>query len=217
MTTNNFSEMHDFPNIGFLIHKFNENELKSIKDEIKKIQSDFTKATPYNEKLAGNIQNEFELKESRNFTEKLIFPLLDRHNTYYNLLKNVECLNENKDLKLDGLWVNFQKKHEFNPLHHHAGVYSFVLWIDIPYDIQDEINMPSSINSGCKSPGHFNFVYTNSLGQISPYAIPADKTYNNTLCLFPAYMGHFVNPFYTSDKFRITVSGNFSFDVKNKI
>ena len=32
------------------------------------------------------------------------------------------------------MWVNYQKQHEFNPLHYHSGIYSFVVWMKIPTD-----------------------------------------------------------------------------------
>ena len=32
------------------------------------------------------------------------------------------------------------KKHEFNPLHNHDGIYSFVIFVNIPYDLTEEEN-----------------------------------------------------------------------------
>jgi hypothetical protein len=58
-------------------------------------------------------------------------------------------------------------------------------------------------------PGHFEFLYINTMGEIVPYRIPADKTYNNTLLVFPANLRHGVYPFASSNKFRISVSGNY--------
>ena len=210
----NLINMHKFPNTGFLTYKLTEEDLKPIKDEINEIQSNFSNAIPFNHNLAGNLQKEFLLITSKDYTEQLLSKYIFAHNNYFDFLRDFSYLSEDKKLILDILWVNFQKKYEFNPNHNHSGVYSFVIWIDIPYEIEDEINMPASINSTSKNPGHFNFVYSNCIGNICTYSIPVDKTYNNTLCLFPAKMIHSVNPFYTSDNYRITVSGNFNFDVK---
>ena len=33
---------------------------------------------------------------------------------------------------LSNFWVNFQHQHEFNPAHNHTGIYSFVVWLQIP-------------------------------------------------------------------------------------
>ena len=41
-------------------------------------------------------------------------------------------------LMLFNTWVNFQKKHEFNPIHTHDGVFSFVIWHKVPFTQKDE-------------------------------------------------------------------------------
>ena len=117
-------------------------------------------------------------------------------------------------------WVNFMKKHEFNPVHKHSGTFSFVLWIDIPYDINEEMARPSSIRSNTCHPGNLQFVFYSPNSKIETFQIAADKRWNNRLIVFPADLLHQVYPFYTSDDYRISVSGNFEFDVtkyfKNK-
>ena len=35
-----------------------------------------------------------------------------------------------------------------------------------------------------------------------------DSQYENTICVFPSILNHAVFPFYTSDEYRISVSGN---------
>lgn len=37
--------------------------------------------------------------------------------------RTYKCNTEDKLIKLTSLWVNFQKKHEFNPIHNHDGVF----------------------------------------------------------------------------------------------
>jgi hypothetical protein len=36
-------------------------------------------------------------------------------------------------------WVNFQEKYEYNPIHLHDGVFSYVIWYQIPFYKEDEI------------------------------------------------------------------------------
>jgi hypothetical protein len=38
----------------------------------------------------------------------------------------------------------------------------------------------------------------------------------NHFFLFPAELNHSVDPFYTSDKYRISVSGNYKFQIPEK-
>ena len=46
--------------------------------------------------------------------------------------------DENAEFVLKKLWVNYQKKYDFNPIHIHSGVFSFVIWVQIPYDLTEE-------------------------------------------------------------------------------
>lgn len=197
-------------NSGYLLSKLSENEVKPIKDEIEKIKKDFSLSIPVNNKLAGNIQYEFSLIDSHNYINNLVLDYINAHSNVFmqdfNQIIETPC-----KLELGSSWVNFQKKYEFNPPHDHSGVYSFVLWIEMPFNIEDEMKNCSSINSKFNIPAHFIFLYTDANGRIKSICIPADKKYENVLCVFPARMIHMVTPFYTSDKYRISVSGNFCY------
>lgn len=117
-------------------------------------------------------------------------------------------------LYLDSLWVNKQKKHEFNPIHFHSGALSFVIWLNIPYELEDETNHfplisgTSPENKDNFYTSKFCFVYTDVLGQIKQFPVPVDKTFEGTILMFPSSLQHTVYPFYTSDDYRISVSGN---------
>jgi hypothetical protein len=209
---------HQFSNLGFIQVKFSDQELQPLFDEIKEIEiNNFKTATPHNTGLAGNIEHEFELKTSQLYLDRLIRPFCHEYNKIYGYTDTIGILTEHLPFVLDTVWVNFQKKYEFNPVHSHQGVYSFVLWIDIPYDILAEKSAPQSINSRSNVPGHFQFVFNNTLGKIKTHSIPVDHTYNNTMVFFPSELMHIVYPFTTSDNYRISVSGNFKLDSKHSL
>ena len=111
----------------------------------------------------------------------------------------------------DTAWINVQKKHEFNPVHNHTGLFSFVIWLDIPYNINDELANGPGKQSNNNLAGHFEFAFRNTLGEHTTVPIPVDKTFNGKICIFPSAMPHTVYPFYTSNDYRITVSGNVNF------
>lgn len=203
----------DFPNTGISLINFNENQLSPIKNEINKIIKHFDKSIKFNKQLAGNIKYEYELIDSKEYISNLIMPYIVEYENKYQYLKNIIILNKSLELQIDKVWVNFMQKNEFNPIHTHSGIFSFVIWIDIPYNIKDEMNTESSKNSNANIPGHFQFIYTNSLGKICNFNIPADKTFNNKGLIFPSTMNHAVMPFKTSNNYRISVSGNFNFKV----
>jgi hypothetical protein len=91
---------------------------------------------------------------------------------------------------------------------------SFVLYLKVPYLIEDEMLKGPGKESNYNSSGFFSFHYTNSLGELQNHRIDTDETYENCMIMFPSKMMHSVSPFYTSDEYRISVSGNFVFDNK---
>ena len=38
-------------------------------------------------------------------------------------------------LKLDTMWINYSKKHDFNPPHTHTGILSFIIYCKVPDEI----------------------------------------------------------------------------------
>jgi len=198
-----------YPNIGYIIADLTEVQLEPIKQEINKIKNNFTSYSDRkaNYMLAGNITDEFKLVDCNTHVEELLKPLcfsFDKQFNYFN--KNFDTRS---DLYLGKLWVNFQKKNEFNPIHNHSGALSFVIWIDIPYDIEDEKQYSPGKDSNNNVAGNFQILYLNSLGEIKSENIAVDKKFNNKILLFPSSLNHTVYPFYTSDEYRISVSGNF--------
>ncbi len=116
---------------------------------------------------------------------------------------------EKGKLKVRDLWVNFQKKYDFNPIHNHRGSISFVIWMKIPYKYENEANTARTkgIAEDCQS-GCFQFLFTTLLGSVTKHTYYLDPSYEGTILLFPASFNHTVYPFYTSDEDRISISGN---------
>ena len=54
----------------------------------------------------------------------------------------------------------------------------------------------------------FEFIFIDFLGRLASSRIDVDKSYEGTLIMFPSALNHTVHPFYTSDDYRISISGN---------
>ena len=113
---------------------------------------------------------------------------------------------KNPDFELGKLWVNYQSKHDFNPAHIHTGAFSFVIWVKIPYDYRKEQKVYPKVNGN--ETAAFYFSYNSTLGGQESHHINLDSEWEWSMVFFPAKMYHGVNPFYTSDEKRISISGN---------
>jgi hypothetical protein len=193
-----------FPNQGFIGCTFSDNELLPIIKEIEEMQLDFNSAEPFNNGLVGHIEKEYLLKKSHKALENLVLPLVPIYQKKFGRADNLI----NKEFKLTKTWVNFQKKYEFNPVHNHPGIYSFVLWIKIPYTVEEENKYFPVHHTDVNRSGRFSFTYLDVIGQLHSWVIPADKTYEKRLILWPSQLSHEVFPFYSSDEYRISISGN---------
>ena len=145
-------------------------------------------------KKALNIINDYAKRSMYFYYEK-----------YPGYLDSQNQLDVGLPLELGNVWVNHQKPGEFIPLHDHDGIYSFNIWIKIPYD---------SLNK--KFAGNFAYSYRNILGQNFYHNINLTSKDEGSIILFPSKLQHLVYPFYNSKKIRISIAGNLNFSTKNQ-
>jgi hypothetical protein len=179
-------------------------------------EEDDSNKIPFQTQLAGHIKKEYGFKnvpsevstwitsQSLNFSKMNdIVIAKSKHNT------------ELSEVVLDKLWINYQKKHEFNPFHKHTGFLSFIIFVKIPYDLKEELKVFPEMNKqgdfNVNSTSKLCFLNTDLLGEPMFDSIPVDKSFEGKMLMFSASQYHAVYPFYTSDEERITVSGNLKF------
>jgi len=167
-----------------------------------------------NDTLAGNMEEEYYLNEHTSILEKYI---IDHAFSYSPLVTNInkthKAFTENRPLTLSNLWVNHQKKHEFNPIHNHSGVLSFIVFIQIPYLIKDQDKISPGKYSNGNRAGRLAFLEITPTGRIEHKVLDVDKTWEQSVLIFPAELNHIVYPFYKVNKPRITISGNIRYKV----
>lgn len=202
-------------NLGWLEAKLSFESMNRLWFYIQKYKN----ASSYNHQLAGNLSNSWSIKDDDNwFYDNVLLKLcIEYANRYRNLSSN--CGTTNKHLYcLNSFWVNFQKQYEFNPLHTHTKcIYSFVVWMKIPYDYKEQHKIKISSNSNTPSASNFQFVYTNLLGEVTNYYYFLNKDNEGTILFFPAGLPHLVYPFFNCEEERISISGNISLDTSKFI
>lgn len=194
----------------FVETKISENLLNELKDTAYVMLENKSNYEDKRSKLAGQIESELTIPEKiREKIEPYVIKCCKEFHGYEIPLSALSAKE---------MWINFQKKYEFNPLHAHNGLFSFVLWINVPYKIQDEFELDICKYSNSESAGIFQFAHSSLNGSIKTTSIYADKSYEGTMILFPSWLQHKVHPFYTSDDYRISISGNvFPFKESKKL
>ena len=200
-----FEHSH-LPNVGLTQGKITPNIYQSLNQEIVDIHTNDKDIVRMNHSLAGQITKEYEISKSR----RLLDPFLEEMGRAYQ--KEWDYYpkeNPNKDLKVESVWVNMQKKLEVNPLHNHDGTLSFVAWLHLPFKLEDERNMENCKMSRTKElTSTFQFVYNTALGTIANCPMFVESGWEGTIVMFPSKLLHIVYPFQTSDDYRISIAGN---------
>ena len=170
-------------------------------DEWKKNRKN--KELDYRKNLAGQLDHETGYSpESR----KRILPYLGKYFQIYDQAQArfFQRQPQNPNYVLASLWINHQKKHEFNPPHDHDGTLSFVIYLQVPEMLRIENETGQKFSKSC-GPGGIQFVYGEGMRDAVNFVSHFPKELE--MFIFPAGLKHWVCPF-KSDCTRITVSGN---------
>ena len=206
----------NFPNIGVVEGKLS----KEIVDDLWTLINEAReKPEDMKPELAGNISSSIRLDSKSDIIEDFVGEVipaymrkhLEEYGTPYRL-----AMKEDEGFNLESLWVNFQKQNEFNPPHDHAGVYSFVIWMQIPTSYEEQRKLPICAESNADNHiSNFAFSYTNTLGRVSTFAYNMEKQAEGYMVMFPSCLLHQVFPFYNDDGERISISGNINIGEMN--
>ena len=107
-----------------------------------------------------------------------------------------------KDLALIKSWIVRQFKHEYNPVHHHAGHISGVGYLKVPRDFGGSFNKDKARNS------NGNLVFIHGSANLFSNATFTIKPELGDFYMFPNYLQHAVYPFTGTDEERRSVSFN---------
>tara|TARA_R100000655_G_scaffold53757_1_gene91700 strand:+ start:28 stop:672 length:645 start_codon:yes stop_codon:yes gene_type:complete len=206
----------NFPNIGVVEGKLSEEIVDDLWILINEAREQPEDMKP---ELAGNISSSIRLDSKSDLIEDFVGEVipaymrkhLEEYGTPYRL-----TMKEDEGFNLESLWVNFQKQNEFNPPHDHAGVYSFVIWMQIPTSYEEQRKLPICAESNADNHiSNFAFSYTNTLGRVSTFAYNMEKQAEGYMVMFPSCLLHQVFPFYNDDGERISISGNINIGEMN--
>ena len=169
-------------------------------------------------KLVGNISKSFSLTDLNGFFyKKFCIPLIKlyrENNKGKDPVQINSILKPSTPLLLKSFWVNYQYQTEFNPYHDHNGVYSFAIWLKIPYSWEEQVKLPlfDGIKKENIKAGNFEFEFIDTLGGIRNSSYRLSSDFEGVALFFPASLRHCVYPFYGTDEPRISISGNLFYE-----
>ena len=166
----------------------------------------FVGETSNNYNLAGHLDKQIRIEDMPWEVKEDIMSHFYRQEVQRYMKIHKDTSHPLLPIGLESVWINYQKKHEFNPMHNHGGLFSFVIFINIPYNLEDEDKFFPEKQDPKTS--RLCFVVNSPMGVPEELAINVDQGIEGKMILFDAKLPHMVYPFYTSDGERITASGN---------
>ena len=116
----------------------------------------------------------------------------------------------NTPFKLADLWRNEMYANAYQPLHQHTGLFSFIVYMDVPYTHADQIKLEPNV-----LPEHVKNGFTEFSDPFSMFnkLINVEKGIEGQVILFPAWVNHVVYPFKGFSGIpRVSISGNIVLD-----
>tara|TARA_A100001234_G_scaffold221281_1_gene236669 strand:- start:592 stop:1197 length:606 start_codon:yes stop_codon:yes gene_type:complete len=188
-------------NLSFVSEKIPDNLYRDLLAYTRKRRGDET--WNYNTRLAGALEQQSSLSEWKHecpgFEDYVVDLSRDLWNEVYETCPwdFQETRDVSPFIKLRNLWVNYQRQNEYNPVHTHSGIVSFVIFVDIPYGAEERTTHRS-----------------NGAFQLEAEVLPVDKSWNGVILMFPSTTKHAVYPFKSTTDERVTVSGNLTWNVE---
>ncbi len=168
------------------------------------LQSSSQSSDDASKNLAGNIVKEFFIDLSQECGDELTSIIQD----YLGQMQSAKVYQpktEVKRISFEKLWVNFQRKGEWNPPHIHSGDFSMVGYCQVPEELKDEWKHENQQGQDPVA-GKIQWNY----GHFAPHSIvmfgPIEPE-EGDIYIFPAWLLHYVFPF-NSEVTRISFSTN---------
>jgi len=192
-----------------------------IPDEFFKELQNITVGEDVSKHLIGVIEDQYQINHQEcpkfcNFlltqaytflfqrSDALIFQQLIKSFWKNNTGKTIPDPRESFTLEIDHMWLNSMGKGSYTPVHDHAGLFSFVVYLSIPFTREEEHKLNPNIEEHKNLNGCTQFMDDLNLQSIR---ILVDKNIEGTCLIFPSWVPHVVYPFKSEGR-RITVSGN---------
>ena len=188
-----------FPTV---IHQIKVDNFKSIKNDLIKFVYWEREEDPHgvNFSNVGGWQSKGTYHQ---FDNILLSTVTNALTSYFSN----DVLDMEREIKCDGMWMNINKKGDYNATHNHPGCHlAGVFWIQSPKGCGNiELQNPNSFPMG-----HEMMRYTEKFQKkSSAYPVYMFPPTEGTLLLFPACINHRVSAS-QSDEDRISVAFNLS-------
>jgi len=193
-----------FPNLGYVRSTVEPGQITQLLRWVDSIDEDTAKM---DHSHVGVVEREYEITDqsAKEELSNILGPMVQQYCT------DMHFSVEQRPMGLTTAWCNLQQSGEYFAAHTHNGVFSFALWLEVPFTQADERAWREARGKSGRETASFQFHYTDALGRITPNVLEVDRSWEREIVVFPGEMMHSVTPYYSTDARRVVVSGNIDY------
>ena len=194
----------DLPNPGVL-------QADLDKDQIDNLWKIVHESSPDSASWDGNTllsidtdSKQWGMIDDGTFQKNVLMPMVEEYINQFGVPFSHKTSNYH-GFVLNRLWTRASTEGDYQSLHDHQGVFTFVVWMKIPFDGKEE-----NIAQGGFRPdaSDFGLVYMDTCGRLSKKHWTLTSEMEGTILLFPSDINHIVYPHFTTKEYRISVAGD---------
>ena len=102
-------------------------------------------------------------------------------------------------------WCRVSKDGDYQSIHDHQGIFTFVVWLKIPFEGEEERQVQAGFRPEA---GDFVLCYPDTCGQYQKRSWVLGKRAEGKMLFFPSDLNHIVYPHYTTTEYRVALAGD---------
>ena len=145
------------------------------------------------------------IDDDNRFQKEVLNPIIQEYVTDYGFPEKLKTTHIH-DLTFQKFWANYTGKGEYQALHNHDAIWSFVIWLKLPAVANDEQSVKEAMHPDA---GDFILTYSDIIGRTRKVNWKLEKQYNEGhMLLFPSDLYHAVYPHFQTDEKRLSLAGD---------
>ena len=183
----------ELPNYAVLDVTLDKNVLDHLHHLVEKYEPDDAK------------QQWMLIDDDNRFQKEVLNPIIQEYVTDYCFPEKLKTTHIH-DLTFQKFWANYTGKGEYQALHNHDAIWSFVIWLKLPAVANVEQSVKDAMHPDA---GDFILTYSDIIGRTRKVNWKLEKQYNEGhMLLFPSDLYHAVYPHFQTDEKRLSLAGD---------
>ena len=197
----------NFPNLGIGNFKLGNEVIDKIQSTVDKYKPTGLNVDP-NGGIKEHNQQWLLYDDEHWFANTILTPCVQGYLDNFGLPTNNRFTHQH-ELSFQRWWANESYDTQYQALHNHDSVFSFVIWLEIPFNADEEQSIKGTFHPEA---GDYVLTYTDIIGRIRKVNKKLTKEDVGTMFLFPSDLYHVVYPHFLTKNRRRSVAGDLSFN-----